>query len=299
MKIINELVEIPNLSLALGFFDGMHLGHQSVINCAVDFARQTSTKSAVVTFKEHPLCYLKGLPPKYIIPREEVYNIMGEIGVDYIIELDFALVSQMNPIEYLRDVLYKYFSPKAISTGFNHHFGSSKTGNVKFLSDCQSRFNYTYFATPAESLYGDIISSTAIRSFIHSGIINIANDMLGRKFAVSGMVIPGKKLGKKFGYPTANISYPENIIEPKSGVYKVRVTLPDGKKYLAVANYGNNPTVNNNETNTFEVHIPNFSGDLYWKNLKVEFIKMIRSEFKFSSVEELKEQIQKDIDSIM
>ncbi len=299
MEIVRELREIPNLSLALGFFDGVHLGHQAVINCAVDFGRENNCKSAVVTFKEHPYCYFKGVSPKYILTLEDKYKYIAELGVDYLIELDFAQVCKMTPMQYLEEVLVKYFSPRAISTGFNHKFGVDKTGNVMFLSDCQERFDYIYFATPPQSIYGDMISSTAIRQFIKSGSVFMADTMLGRKFSVSGTVIKGKELGATIGYPTANIIYPLEIVEPPHGVYEVEVNIGDSPKvYKGLANFGVAPTVSNSGICTLETYILNFKGNLYDSDIKISFGRFIRPEIKFSNLDELKTQIDLDLQSL-
>lgn len=299
MEIVRELREIPNLSLALGFFDGVHLGHQAVINCAVDFAKENNCKSAVVTFKEHPYCYFKGASPKYILTLEDKYKYIADLGVDYLIELDFAQVCKMTPMQYLEDILVKYFSPRAISTGFNHKFGVDKTGNVMFLSDCQEKFDYIYFSTPPLSIYGDMISSTAIRQFIKSGSVFMADTMLGRKFAVSGTVIKGKELGATIGYPTANIIYPLDIVEPPHGVYEVEVNIGESSKvYKGLANFGIAPTVSNSGICTLETYILNFKGNLYDTDIKVSFGRFIRPEIKFSNLDELKTQIDLDLQSL-
>lgn len=298
MEIIRELKQIPNLSLALGFFDGVHIGHQAVISCAVEFAKETNCQSAVVTFKEHPYCFFKGVSPKYILTLEDKYKYLEELGVDYVFELDFASIYNLTPLQYLEDVLVKYFYPRAISTGFNHKFGVDKTGDVKFLSDHQDKFDYLYFATPPQSIFGDVVSSTAIRQFIKSGVVDMASSMLGRKFAVSGTVIKGRELGRTIGYPTANIIYPLDIVEPPYGVYDVNVELDDGSIYRGLANFGVSPTVSNDGICILEVYLLNFEGDLYDRDIKVHFTKMIRPEIKFNNLDELKTQIEFDIQSI-
>lgn len=295
MEIVRELKYIPHLSLALGFFDGLHLGHQEVIACAVNFAKENNTKSAVVTFSEHPRCYLNKNVPKYVLTKNDRYKLMEKLGLDYVIELDFPSVENMTPEEYLRDVLVKYFSPVAISTGFNHHFGVNKSGDVKFLSDHQYIYNYTYFATLPETLYGDPISSTVIRGYISKGIMYMANDMLGRKFSVKGTVIEGQKIGRTIGFPTANIEYPKDVIEPAKGVYTVEVRLPNGGKYNGIANFGFKPTVTNSNIPILEVHILKFNGDLYGKEIKIKFLKYVRPEVKFNNLGELKAQILLDM----
>ena len=225
MEIVRELREIPNLSLALGLFDGVHIGHQAVIECAVDYARSIYTSSAIVTFNQNPHSYLNEITPKYILTLEDKYKYLEELGIDYVIELDFAQICNMSPNEYLENILVKYFSPMAISTGFNHKFGNARSGTVKFLSDNQDRYKYVFFATPPQAIWGDIISSSSIREFIKSGSTDMAATMLGRKFSVVGNVIKGRELGRTIGYPTANIIYPLDIIEPPYGVYDVDVQI--------------------------------------------------------------------------
>lgn len=298
MEIVRELREIPNLSLALGFFDGIHLGHQAVISGAVDFAHSVAGDSAAVTFKEHPYCYFNGVAPKYILSHEDKYKYFEELGLDYVIELDFAAVCQMTPMQYLEDVLVKYFKPVGISAGFNHKFGVNQTGTVKMLSDMQDRFGYVYIATPPQTIYGDMISSTVIRKFIQSGSEDMADSMLGRKFSVTGTVIKGRELGKQIGFPTANFVYPQDIIEPPYGVFDVDVILEDGSSYRGLANFGVSPTVSDTEVPLMEVYLLNFDGNLYDKDIRVCFTKMLRKEIKFNSVEELKTQIALDLQQL-
>jgi riboflavin kinase/FMN adenylyltransferase len=282
----------------LGFFDGVHLGHQAVIKCAVEYARSIAVESAVVTFNQNPNSFLEGTTPKYILTLEDKYKYMEELGVDYIIELDFAEICNMSYGQYLEDVLIKYFRPQAISTGFNHKFGFERGGTVKFLSDNQDKYKYLFFATPPEAIWGDIISSSAIRGFIQSGATDMAATMLGRKFSVSGSVIKGRELGRTIGYPTANIIYPLDIIEPPYGVYDVDVTLDDGRVLRGIANFGTSPTVSNDGIAILEVHILDFEGDLYDKQIKISFNRRLREELKFDSIEELKTQIEFDIQNL-
>ena len=300
MQIFSELTNIPNLSLALGFFDGIHLGHQSVIMCAVDFARNNGYKSALVTFKEHPSVVLREEPVKYIIRKAQKYNMLEELGVDYLFELDFASVYKMSPEEYLRDVLVKYFSPVAISTGFNHKFGANQSGDVVFLADNQVVYNYLYFGTPRKEVYGDVISSSAIRRAISNGDFFLVSAMLGRKFNVEGEVIHGRHLGRSIGYPTANIIYPDVLVQPKFGVYDVSVRLQDGRVYRGLANFGKKPTVASaDEKEGLEIYLIDFEGDLYGQKIDVEFTKFIRLERKFESLEALKNQIDMDLQHLI
>lgn len=298
MEIIRELSEIPNLSLALGLFDGIHIGHKAVIDCAVDYARSVGTMAAIVTFNQNPHSYLNEITPKYILTLDDKYKLLEELGIGYVIELDFAKICNMTPAEYLENVLVKYFSPMAISTGFNHKFGHERAGTVKFLSDNQDKYKYVFFATPPQAIWGDIISSTSIREFIKSGATDMAATMLGRKFSVEGTVIKGRELGRTIGYPTANIIYPLDLIEPPYGVYGVDVTLEDGSVRKGIANFGVSPTVSNDGIAILEVHILDFDGDLYDKQIRLSFNSMVRREIKFDNLDDLKTQIDFDIQAL-
>lgn len=295
MEIVRELREIPNLSLALGFFDGVHLGHQAVISCAVEHAKNVGAKSAVITFKQHPEGFIKGESLKYILTVEDKYKYIEELGVDYVIELDFEQICKLSPTQYLEDILIKYFSPQAISTGFNHRFGANRLGDVIFLSDHQDKYSYVYFATPPQAIFGDVISSTAIRGFIESGSVDMAASMLGRKFGVRGTVVKGREIGRTIGYPTANIMYPLGIAQLPYGVYDVDVEIGDGSIHRGLANFGVSPTVTNDNIPILEVYILNFDGDLYGKEIRVLFNKIIRKEMKFDNLDDLKMQISFDI----
>lgn len=294
METFSELKSIKNLSLALGYFDGVHLGHQSVIKSAVNFAKEQNTKSAVVTFKDHPCCYFYGVCPKYILPREERKNKIEALGIDYLFELDFEKISKLSASEYLEKILVKNFSPCAISTGFNHNFGSNKSGNTTFLAQMADKYRYKYFAKDAEKINGEVISSTAIRNLLSSGNIEAANNMLGYTFLIKGTVIKGQQLGRQLGFRTANMLYPTELIDLPFGVYSTIVTH-NGCSYKGITNFGIKPTVSKSNQCLLETHILNFDKDIYGESLQIEFVKMLRPETKFNSLDELKNQIKKDI----
>ncbi len=271
------------MNLALGFFDGVHLGHQAVIRAAVERGPAT-----VVTFKDHPFCYLYNLTPKYILSRQQRREHIEALGAN-VVELDFAAMSKMSAAQYL-DFLRKGFSPSAIFTGYNHTFGADKAGTSQFL-----RANFeNYFEVAPVELNGEIISSTKIRKALTGGDVGIANAMLGYNFSVSGTVIEGQKLGRELGFPTVNLAYPQDLIELPYGVYAAKV----GSK-KAVANFGVRPTVENAGQKLLEVHILDFKDDIYGQPITIEFLSMLRSEQKFGSLEALKNQITLDIKSLM
>ena len=296
MQILHDLSENPNLSLALGYFDGVHIGHQAVIKNAVNFAKQNGGKSAVITFKDHPCCFFHGVCPKYILTREYREKFIADLGVDYLYELDFEKLAGLSAEEYLENILIKHFSPKSISTGFNHNFGHNKTGDVKFLEEESVKYNYKYFALPPQKYDGEVISSTKIRKLLSDGQIDTANKMLGRNFIIEGTVIKGRQIGRTIGFRTANILYPIELIDIPFGVYSVLVNYAS-QTYQGIANFGVRPTVNGHGA-LLEVHILDFERDIYGEVLEVKFIKMLRTERKFDSLDSLKQQISRDIKSI-
>lgn len=292
MNILNINSEFPqNVSLILGFFDGVHAGHRKVIESAVNYAKSHNSKTVLVTFKDSPAAYFKGKDMvEYISPREVSYNIVENLGVDFIFEINFEDLVSLEASEYLENFLIKRFSPISISTGFNHTFGNNKSGDSNLLEAGQEKFNYKYFCASPQ-LYGEnVVSSTYIKEFLKKGDIVTANLLLKNKFSLQSTVIDGLKLGRKLGYPTANMDYPKNIIKIPYGVYKVIV---DNKP--AILNWGIKPTLNGKEE-ILEVHILNFNENLYGETLKVEVVQKLRDEKKFDSLEELKCQIKKDIE---
>ena len=327
MQIFENFNENKNLSLAFGFFDGVHLGHQAVIKSAVDFAKENDTKSAVITFQDHPCCYFYDVKPQYIITKHDKIKFFEDLGVDYLYFIKFdEYLAMMDASEYLKDVIIKNFRPSAISTGFNHSFGAHKSGSVQLLCTLQQEFCYQYFEVPPVLYHKEVISSTRIREDLALGNIQMVNAMLGYDYFFEETVVEGQHLGRTIGFKTANLIYPDNLVEVGRGVYAVSVEV-EGQTYRGIANYGLRPTVSKNSDvmlNSFqhriierscehsceqqcdpetssgrrsilEVHILNFDKDIYGEKIKVTFHKKVRDEKKFGSLEELKSQIQDDI----
>lgn len=283
MEMLYENSNFPkNVSLILGFFDGVHAGHQKLINQAPE------SKKVLVTFSTSPAKFF-GKKFNYIYSREDNYRILDNLGIDYIYERDFASLASISAGDYLEDLILK-FSPINIITGFNHTFGVNKLGNAEFLRAKAS--SYEYVCVPPEKINDIVVSSSEIKKYIENGDIEKANKFLTRKFSLTSSVIEGAKLGRNLGFPTANMKYPDNIVKLPYGVYKVRVfNLP------AVLNWGVKPTIGSEEL--LEVYIPNFQANLYGKELTLEIETKLRDEIKFSDFEELKKQIQKDVDECL
>lgn len=292
MKVFTQLNENKNLVLILGFFDGFHLGHQKVITSAVNYAKLNGLKTAILTFKKHPLCVIKNIKPKYIMQNRQ--DFVQNFGIDYFYELDFDLnIANMDPQDYLNNILVKYFEPNAIFTGFNHTFGIDKKGTPALLEISKDKYGYKYFQISPQMLDGEVISSTKIRNALSNGDLQLVNSMLGRNFTLSSIVVEGEKIGRTIGFKTANVIYPDEIVRIPFGVYEVNTNYGKG-----IANFGIRPTVNNIEEPILEVHILNFEEDIYGETLTIEFVKTIRKEQKFESLDKLKEQIKKDISTI-
>lgn len=298
MKIFHTLNKQTDLSLCLGFFDGIHQGHQIVIKNTVNFAKQNGLKSALITFSEHPLCLLHGFDVKYISTLEQKLKLIEDLGIDYVYILDFDKeLAQKSAYDYLKDVLVENFKPKAITTGFNHFFGLKKQGNSEFLYNHQKEFGYKYFEIPPITYNNIVVSSSAIKEYLINGDISTANKLLDHKFSFKSVVQQGQKIGRTINFPTINLEYPINMVKIPYGVYSVTVEV-NNKKYKAIANWGLKPTVNNSSSPTFEAHILDFSQNIYGKPVTIEINDFIRNEIKFLSVKELKKQIEKDLIAI-
>lgn len=298
MQIYNSLNTNEGLSVALGFFDGIHLGHKTVIETAVKYAKKCNTKSAVITFQEHPCCFFYDVEPRYVIKRGDKIKLLEKLGVDYLYFIKFdENIAKMSGEEYLKDVIIKHFKPVAISTGFNHRFGNQKSADVELLKTKQEEFEYKYFEIPPVNCDGITISSTNIRDAISKGDIALANKMLGYNYSIEGSVIFGQQLGRTIGFSTANLSYPDTLVNIGYGVYEVDVDYK-GRKFKGVANFGCRPSVTKNPNPVLEVNIQDFDEMIYYEKIKVTFLRKIRDEKKFDSLDELKAQIEKDIEQI-
>ncbi|MCI1274276.1 MAG: bifunctional riboflavin kinase/FAD synthetase [Clostridiaceae bacterium] len=297
MQIFTELNENKNLSLALGYFDGVHKGHKAVISSAVDFAKNNGNKSAVITFKDHPCCFFYGVCPKYILSRENRIKYIEELGIDYLYMLDFKDICDITGEQYIKNVLIKYFSPTSISTGFNHNFGKDKSGNTKLLKEYSKQYGYKFFEISPQKYNNEAINSTAIRNLLFCGEIEKANEMLTHKFSITGEIVEGDKIGRTIGFNTANINYPQELIDIPFGAYSTEAIFKD-KIFKSISNFGIKPTIKGTHLPVLETHILNFDDDIYGQTIQVNFNKMLRKEQKFSSLDELQQQIKLDISNL-
>lgn len=298
MKLITSLEELNNAQLlpsaaALGTFDGVHRGHQEVILTTKEYAREHHLQLMVFTFSTHPLASLKpDLEPARLLDNDAKVRLMVELGVDILVNIPFTKeLAALSADEFL-SLLVKA-GVKAVGIGDNFSFGAGGKGNVHLLKAEHTRYGLTILSRPLLKVDGLVVSSTNIRKAIKEGRVALAQEMLGRPYAIRGRVVSGDHRGHTLGFPTANLKLlGTHMAIPAFGVYAGFVKVGE-KRYDAMINVGDNPTFANQETR-LEVHLFDFSGDLYGQEITVELLLRIRGEKKFSSLEKLKEQLQED-----
>lgn len=284
----------PATVIALGTFDGLHLGHTDVINTARDYAEPSGLKLAVFTFSNHPLALIRpDLVPVRIISAEEKIKLLESFGVDYLINIPFTEdFAALSPDEFLDRLAC--FNYRCLVVGENFTYGFLGSGKTETLERSGRKNGFDVIVRPLVKMNGNVVSSTGIRNLIQAGHIEYANRMLGRAYAITGTIVHGEQRGRKLGFPTANIELLHGeMAVPAPGVYAVTASI-EGSIYEGMGNIGNNPTFNDVEHARLEVNLFNCSGDLYGKTMSVQFHKYIRAEKKFSGVEELCRQIEED-----
>jgi len=280
--------------VTIGNFDGMHLGHRRVISTVVSLARAFLLEPLVVTFKGHPK-FLKMSPEaRYLLTtHDEKIFLIQQLGIKHIEVLEFNETLMQMGVEEFLHYLKKNFNMQHLVMGFNHHFGRNREGTPEKVSRLLNKFDFYLTVVPPVFLGKQIISSTLIRNFLKEGRVEEAAKALGRLYTVSGIVSKGKGIAGKLGFKTVNIVVHENKLLPGNGVYAVEVLY--GEKLLkGVAYIGKSPTLGLGE-HRLEIHLINFKKDLYGENLTVNFVKFIRTEKKFTSLDDLTQQIRKDI----
>lgn len=299
MEIIKKLAALtqkfPQPVVALGMFDGVHLGHASVIRRAVEVARKISGTAIVFTFSNHPLSVLAPEnAPLMIGSRSLRREILETLGVDILIEIPFTReLSRKSPEEFL-ELLRDKISPVCVVTGPNYTFGRLGKGNGRMLIREAESYGFRAEICPAVTVDKKTVSSTRIRALIAEGNLSEANALLGRNFTYVSKVVNGDRRGRKLGFPTANLEIEDHRAMLPNGVYVVRVKVGENF-YSGIANVGDNPTFKVAKRR-LEVFIDNFSGDIYGEEIAVSFVSKIRDEKIFASVDELKAQLSDDLD---
>ena len=294
MFCLDNKIKNQGTAVALGYFDGIHIGHKSVLNKALQKAKEKNLIPVVVLFDIHPKKLLSGAVPPIITIEEKKRKILTDMGFE-IFDFDFRQGMNYEPEEFIDKIIVGTLSAKAVSCGFDYHYGKGGKGNAETMRADLGERGIEFYSLEPVYLGDEIVSSTAIRKLITEGEIEKANAMLGEYFSYDFAVNKGDGLGRTWGIPTINQSFPEDFIVPKYGVY-VSETVVDGESYLSVTNVGTRPTVADAGFRS-ETCILDFSGDLYSKNVQVKLIKYLREEKKFPNVDALRDAIGKDIEN--
>lgn len=291
-----SLPQIDASVLTVGNFDGVHLGHQSLISAVVESAKNLGVPSIVCTFKPHPRAVLyPDIPIHRLFDYRDQCEMMQNLGVDFLIEekftKDFSLMSRE---EFLDFYIFRHFKPVHLIVGYDFSFGKNRTGDHHFLKQYCLEKNIKLTIQDALEMNNQVISSSVIRKFLEHGDLKKAEEFLGRRYYLRGPVRVGYQRGRTIGVPTANIS-PEIEFIPRKGVYFTKVYWKD-QVFPSITNIGDNPTFQNTDSYLkVETHIFDFNQEIYGDQIKVELFHFQRDEIKFSGVVELKNQIQKDI----
>lgn len=281
--------------VALGCFDGVHIGHSQIISKTVNEARKKSLTSVVWSFQAPPKNVLSGQNPQGLLTTsDEKKAIMRSLGVEAFICAPFdEKIAKLSPRSFFEDILIDRLNAKHIFCGFNYKFGYKGSGDSALLQSFCDEFGVELTVVDEIKLDGITVSSSAIRAYLTNGELDEVLKMLGRPFTLCGKVIDGQHLGRTLGFPTVNQNIPKDKLIVKNGVYLTRVKLGKSVKY-GITNIGMRPTVNG-ALPICETHILDFNGNLYGKRISVEFLKFIRPEKKFDSLDELAAQVKRDI----
>ena len=298
-KLIPEITvfeERPNDEgrvLALGFFDGVHLGHREIIKKTVEIANEEGLTAAVFTFKNF---HMKD--PTELIGYEDKLSVFRKLGIHQVISIDFEQVKDIEADAFVNEFLYKCLNARVLVSGTDYTFGREAKGNVELLSKYASDLGIRNEIVPDVFFEEEKCSSTLLRKLLSDGKVDKVNRLLGGEiFSYEGTVVRGKMLGSTLGFPTANLPIPTDRFKAKFGVYMTRATI-DGREYEAVSNLGLRPTVEDSDNVNIETFIYGHEGELYGKHIKVELLKFIRPEMKFGSVDELVAQVESDKEKV-
>ena len=282
--------------IALGFFDGVHLGHGALLRRAAEEAKKRGCESAVFTFDRPPKEVITGIPcPLINSPEDRAELVKRLYGIDEMIMVPFDDEMRTTPWDrFVTDILVGRCGAVHLVAGHDHHFGHKNQGSPELLREKCAELGLGCDIIPAVTIGGVTVSSTHIRKLLEEGDVETARAFLGHPHVLTQTVGHGRQLGRTIGIPTANLVAPPHVLLPKRGVYAAKITLPDGRAFGGVTNVGVRPTVNNGQDVTVEPWILDFDGDLYGQAIRVEFYRRLRDERKFESLDALRSQIETD-----
>lgn len=300
MKVYHSIEQIPpfkNAVITIGTFDGVHQGHCSIIKQLVATAAEVKGESVLITFHPHPRQVVAGKNLYLLNSIDEKMELLEAEGIDHLVIIPFtAAFSQMDAHEYIEHFLIDNFHPHTIIIGYDHRFGKNRSGDFSLLEQYAEKNAFKLIEIPAHVISENTVSSTQIRHALEEGNIQKANDLLGYRYHIEGIVVKGNQLGRKLGFPTANIApISQNKLVPGNGVYAVLVTNLKNpyQTYKGMMNIGVRPTIDGTQR-VIEVHIFDFHDEIYGEQLHIEFCNYIRSEKKFDGLPALIEQLEKD-----
>lgn len=293
---ISEFTPSKGTVVTIGTFDGVHLGHQKILDRIVAIAQTEGLDSLVLTFFPHPRMVLQSQSSVQLLQtiNERAQHIEAK-GVNHLVIHPFdQAFSRLTAEEYVKNVLVEQFNVKKIIIGYDHRFGCNRTADIHDLIQFSNTYNFSVEQISAEEIDEVSVSSTKIRTALNNGDLSTAKEYLGYDYQLQGSVTQGQQLGRTIGFPTANLKLEQDYkLVPKVGVYAVKVQTPQGF-YMGMCNIGVRPTVSELQQQSIEVHLLNFQGDLYEHSLTLTFVQRLRDEQKFSDIEALKAQLARD-----
>ncbi len=300
MKIYHDIENFKSIDYAVvtsGTFDGVHLGHLTIIDRIKEIAKKHNGETVLLTFFPHPRMVLQeGNDLKLLNTLNEKITLLEKAGIDHLIIYPFTKeFSRLSSVEFVRDIISNKIGTKRLVIGYDHHFGRNREGSFEHLKEYGSLYGFEVEEIPAQEIDEVNVSSTKIRKALLKGDIKTANEYLSHPFTLSGEVVKGDQLGRKLGFPTANVWIKESYkLIPANGIYAVKVRIND-QLHNGMLNIGVRPTVlNANGKQTIEVNIFDFSEDIYGENIQIEMVERLRDEMKFESLEELTENMKLD-----
>jgi riboflavin kinase/FMN adenylyltransferase len=302
MKIIKNIDKkqqnLPNIALTIGNFDGIHFGHQKILQKLRLEAKKRNLKTALLTFEPHPTkIFGKNSKNRIYNLSEKVRILKIDNYIDYLFIINFDRnLMEISANDFLENILLNNINMKYLVTGYDFCFGKNRKGDAKFLNDNAEKLNFEFEQIAEQKFNNKTYSSSLVRTLIENGQIKEANNILTRKFSISGIIIKGRGLARNLGYRTANIFPKKYQIRAKFGVYKVEISIANADFLPAILNFGIKPTITDDKKPIFEIYILNFNQDIYGQKVRVRFLDFIREERKFKDINELKKQIGRDIE---
>lgn len=306
MQIIDNIPDLPlePCVATIGFFDGVHLGHRFLIEQVKELAKDKGLRSALITFPVHPRQVMKSdYRPELLTTPEEKIELLKAQGVDYCIMLDFTVeLSQLSALSFMKDILQQRYNVSTLIIGYDHRFGHNRSEGFEDYARYGQQIGMNVYRAQACMIDDLNISSSLVRTHLLEGKIDLSTRYLGYNYSIEGVVVGGYRVGRTIGFPTANLDLREsNKLIPSDGVYAVRVEVK-GCLYAGMLNIGYRPTLDNGSKKSIEVHILRFDEDIYDEKIRLYFVSRIRSEMKFSGLDELIAQLKRDaafVDSVL